>query len=149
MSAAKTHSAIKHDKHHIKSMKANGMHRSTDQDGHPHQSNGTRQKFVDGERIPFQRFKDTKQQSPRTVKWSQWLQDDTRKLLQLQAVRDILDNLLATDESVDLHSLLQSLSMAWEQPQQSSVKGLTTRIRTAHGSYMIQMEVRWYSLLSC
>ena len=120
-------------------MKADGVHRSTDQDGLTHQSSGTGLKIVDGKKIQFSRFKDTPEQSPTTVEWPQ---ESTRKLIQLQAVWDIFEKLLAVDKSVDLHSILQSLLMAWKQPRQSSMRSLTTRIRTAEGSYMIQMEVR-------
>ena len=114
-------------------MKADGVHRSTDQDGRPHQSSGTRLKIVDGKQIQFSRFKDTPQQSSTTVDLLQWLQESTRKLIQLQAVWDIFEKLLAVDKRVDLHSILQSLLMAWEQPRPSSMRSLTMRIRTAEG----------------
>ena len=139
----KAHSTTKYDKQRSKSMKADGVPRTLD---HPHQSSGTELKIV--EQLQIGGYGDTPQQSSTTVKWQQWCLESTRRLLQLLVICEVFEEFLAIDESVELQSLFQSLLIALKQPQQPSSRGLTMRIRTAHGSYIIQMKVRLYSPLS-
>ena len=142
-SQTKQHSTTKYDKQRSKSMKAGGLYQTLDR---PHQLSDTKLKIV--EQLQIQGYGDTPQQSSTTVVWQQWFLESTRRLLQLLVVCEVFEEFLAIDESVDLHSLFQSLLIAWKQTQQSSSRCLTVPIQTANGSYIIQMEVRWYSPLS-
>ena len=143
-SQTKQHSTTKYDKRRSKSMKAGEVYRTLDR---PHQLSGTKLKI--DEQLQIRGLGDTLQQSSMTVEWPQWFLESTRRLLQLQVLWDVSKELLAIDESADLQGLFQSILIAWKQTQQSSSRGLTIRIRTAHGSYIIQMEVRWYPPLIC
>ena len=78
--------------------------------------------------------------------WQKWLQDSASKLLQLRVIWGVFKRLQIVDDSVHLQSILQSLQSSWEQSQQSPKRGFDMKIRTAHGSYLIEMGVRIYSL---
>ena len=142
-SQTKQHSTTQYDKQRSKSMKPGGLHQTLDR---PHQLSDTKLKIV--EQLQIRGYGDTPQQPSMTVKWQQWFLESTRRLLQLLVVCEVFEEFLAIDENVELQSLFQSLLIAWQQTQQSSSRGLTVQIQTTHGSYIIQMEVRWYSPLS-
>ena len=98
---------------------------------------------MDGEaQLQFQGMEDRLQESPTIDDWQTWQLDSATKLSQLQVVWNVFKRLQSVDANVDLQSLLQSLHNSWEQPQQSPKRRFSAKIRTAHGSYLIEMEVR-------
>ena len=104
---------------------------------------------IEGEALlQFQGMEDSQQQSPTIGDWQKWQLDSATKLSQLQVVWDVFKGLQIVGDSVDLHSLLESLQSSWKQQQQPLHSRITIGIQTAYGSYMIEMEVRTYSLKS-
>ena len=95
-----------------------------------------------GAQREFQGMEIRLQGSPTIDDWQKWQLDSAAKLSQLHVVWDVFKRLQIIDANVDLQSLLESLQKAWEQSQQSPNRRFNAKIRTAHGSYLIEMEVR-------
>ena len=94
--------------------------------------------------LQFRGMGDRLQQSPTSDSWQKWQQDSATKLLQLRVLWGVFNRLQIDDDSADLHTILQSVQISWEQSQQSPKSTCDMKIRTAHGSYIIEMEVRVY-----
>ena len=98
-----------------------------------------------GAQLQFHGMGERNQKSHKIDDWQKWQQESAAKLLKLQVVWDVFKRLQIVDDRVDLQSLLESVLSCLEQ-QKSLNKGLSMRIRTACGSYLIEMEVRISSI---
>ena len=98
---------------------------------------------MDGEtQLQFHCMENRLQESPTIDSWQKWHLGSATKLSQLRVVWDVFKKLQIVDANVDLQNMFEALRTSWEQPQQSPKRRFNVKIRTAHGSYLIEMEVR-------